>query len=298
MAIKCRDFERLFNELIDAGFPVMGQAAVGCDPTGARSPAASTAGPEPATTDQARLVLDHAARCRACGEVAARYEALRLALRAWGPPPAAPADLAERILAAVQAQAPPLPRGRAGTDRAQRFWRTGLPLANVAAAVVAAVTVGLLIPRLTIDQPRFKHRAPRISRSPNGGHGATSNPGSADARALNDAVAGATAATWDLARSTSEPAARISRQVLDAASGPELNPSLPAPGGDSVPVDSFGSLTPDSATAVAMLQQVGDRLATGVRPLSTTARQAFGFLLGPALSKPEVRTNPATAKGA
>jgi len=86
--------------------------------------------------------------------------------------------------------------------------------------------------------------------------------------------------------------------VLDAATGPELNPSLPSPGGDPVSVPSFGSLAPDSAAAVAMLQQVGDRLATGVRPLSTTARHAFGFLLGPAVARPEARTNPASAKGA
>jgi hypothetical protein len=288
--MKCRDFERACNELIDAGSPVTGQADVGGDPAGGRSPAASTAEPGPAASDGERLLLEHAAGCPACREVAARYETLRLALRAWGPPPAAPAGLAERILAAVQTQAPPLPRWRAATYRTQRFWRAGLPWATVAASVVAVVTVGLLIPRLTI-RPRTNRPTPRASLRPSGGHAASANAVSADARALNEAVAGATAATWDLARSASEPAARISRHVLDAATGPEQNPSLPAPGGDSVSVPSLGSLAPDSATAVAMLQQVGDRLSTGVRPLSMTARHAFGFLLGPAVAKPEVRTN-------
>jgi len=296
MAMNCRDFERTCNDLIDAGLPITSQADAGG--AGVGSPAASTAGREPAITDQARLLRDHAARCPACRDVAARYESLRLALRAWGPPPAAPAGLAERILAAAQAQAPPLPRWRPGTDRTRRFWRAGLPLAAVAAAVVAAVTVGLLIPKLTIDRPRMNQPTLRARMSPSGSQAASANAVSADSRALNDGVAGATAATWDLARSASEPAARISRQVLDAATGPELSPSLPAPGGDSVSVASLGSLAPVSATAVAMLQQVGDHLATGVRPLSTTARQAFGFLLGPPLAKPEARTNPASAKGA
>jgi len=254
--------------------------------------------PQPAANDRERLLLDHAAGCPACREVAARYETLRLALRVWGHPPAAPAGLADRILAAAQAQAQSLPRWRAGTYRTQRFWQAGLPLATVAAAVVAAVTVGLLMPKLTVDQPRLNHPTPGAAMSPRGGHPASASPASADARALNEAVAGATAATWDLARSASEPAARISRQVLDAATGPELNPSLPVPGGDSVSVPSLGSLAPDSATAVAMLQQVGDGLATRVGPLSTTARRAFGFLLGPTLAKPEVRTNPPAAKGA
>jgi hypothetical protein len=293
--MKCHEFERACNVLIDAGLPILGQLAVDGQPTGARSAAARTLEPEPAGTDLERLLLDHAAGCPACREVAARYETLRLALLAWGPPPAAPAGLADRILAAAQAPSQPSPRRRVGT---QRFWRVGLPLATVAASVMAAVSIGLLVPKLTIEQPRINHPGPRASLGPFGGHVASAKPASADALALHEAVAGATEATWDLARSASEPAARISRQVLDAATGPELNPVLPAFEADPVSIPSLGSLAPDSATAVAMLQQVGDRLATGVRPLSTTARHAFGFLLGPAVAKPEVRTNPAAAKGA
>ena len=126
----------------------------------------------------------------------------------------------------------------------------------------------------------------------------------ADARALNMALSEATAATWDLARSASEPAARISRQVLDAATGPDRSPAQPASvtGSGSVAatvsVPSLDSLAPDTAAAGAMLQQVGDRLTNGVRPLSDTARHAFGFLLGTALAKPEVPVNPPAQKGA
>ena len=32
MAIRCRDFERVFNELIDSGLPIAGSAAGGGDP--------------------------------------------------------------------------------------------------------------------------------------------------------------------------------------------------------------------------------------------------------------------------
>jgi hypothetical protein len=112
------------------------------------------------------------------------------------------------------------------------------------------------------------------------------------------ALSEATAATWDLARSASEPAARISRQVLDAATGPDRSPAQPASVVVAVSVPSLDSLAPDTAAAGAMLQQVGDHLTNGVRPLSNTARHAFGFLLGTALAKPEVPVNPPAQKGA
>ncbi len=272
MAIRCRDFERLCNELLDLG---------------------SLSAP-----DKERVLLDHAAGCSACRAVASRYQALRQALSAWVGPPAAPAGLAERILAAARAQSPPVPRRRGVTSRTQRFWRTGLPLATVAASVAALVTVGLLIPKLTIDQPGRTHRAPRVPERSSVEQGVGAHPILSDARALDEAVAGATAATWELARSASEPAARFGREVLDAATEPDRIRPDSSLGADSVAVLSFASLAPDSGTAAATLQQVGDRLASGVGPLSTTARHAFGFLLGPAVLKPEVRVKPPAAKGA
>ena len=117
-------------------------------------------------------------------------------------------------------------------------------------------------------------------------------------------MAEATAATWDLARSASEPAARISRQVLDAATQADHDPSLPTltpawePNAAGALVPSLAALAPDTAAAETALQQVGDHLATGVRPLSDTARHAFGFLLGPANAKTEVPANPPAPKGA
>src|SRR5262249_44438179 len=117
-----------------------------------------------------------------------------------------------------------------------------------------------------------------------------------DGLKLNEALARATEASWDLARSASEPAARLSRQLLVAATesgdpeSPETSRALSIP--------SLDAFAPDSAAAVATIQQVGDHLANGARPLSSSARQAFGFLLGPAPPKPEVRANSSGARGA
>src|SRR5262249_49119960 len=113
---------------------------------------------------------------------------------------------------------------------------------------------------------------------------------------LNEALASASEATWDLARSASEPAARLSRQFLDAAGDLDTPPEPRGSTAGSLP--SLLSFTPDSASAVETIQQVGDRLASGVRPLSSSARQAFGFLLGAPAPKPDVRANPPSARGA
>jgi hypothetical protein len=125
----------------------------------------------------------------------------------------------------------------------------------------------------------------------------------ADYRALNTALADATAATLDLAWAASEPAARISRQVIDAASE-QTSPTETAPAAahDSiamvVSVPSLDALAPDTAAAAAMWHHVGDSLAGGVRPLTSTARHAFGFLFGPAQAKPELNSRPRSEKGA
>ena len=56
MAIKCRDFERLFNELVDSDLPVTNPAAGGGDSTDGRRPVAISPDPEPVTTRaQARV---------------------------------------------------------------------------------------------------------------------------------------------------------------------------------------------------------------------------------------------------
>ena len=289
----CRDFERGWNELLDAGGPAIG---------GVEKPDPSTVAPRLAATaslsDLERTLRDHAADCPACRQVAARYQLLHRALGGWSAQPAPPVDLADRILAAAQS---PASRRRGARNRGARpIWRIGLPLATAAAAVIALVFV-----RPAIDGPRPERRTtapPALANNPPGGaishSDSGSGPVSADTRALDTALADATAATWDLARSASEPAARISLHVLDVATEPRPGSVDDGSSSFSVSVSSYVPAAPDSAAASAMLRQVGDSLASSVGPLSNTARHAFGFLLGPPPAKPEVRRIPPAAKGA
>jgi hypothetical protein len=140
--------------------------------------------------------------------------------------------------------------------------------------------------------------------------------GSSDRGALHEALAEAGSATWDLALAASEPAARISRDMLNATTqddqivpeAPSDRPRTSSAGSDTglnpvasgfpVSVLSFVPLTPDPAAASEVLQGVGDHFAAGVRPLSSTARHAFSFLFGPARDQAGPQTSPRAAKGA
>ncbi len=283
----------MWNELIDVGSPLFRRP----EPGEAGRPTPGMRETDEAVAGRERALLEHAASCRACGQIALRYQMLGRALRTWGPPPDAPAGLADRILAAVAEQTLPRSRLATGTTRARRFWRVGLPMAAAAAAIAAAITVGLLS-RLVIEPARRMQPGPLAATIP----APIRDLDGAGGQMLNTALADATDATWDLARSASEPAARISRQVFDAAISLEGTPAQPRIGGGAVPESvtglSLDALAYDSAAAVATLQQVGDHLASGVKPLSSTARQAFGFLLGPARPKPEVRAQLPAARGA
>jgi hypothetical protein len=108
--MNCRDFERCWNERLDA-----------------RSAA-------PAGLD--RAMEAHAADCPSCRALGARYQALAQALLAAGPSPAPPPGFADRVLAAAVAEA-----GR-GRLLALRLIRRLAPMA--AAAVVLAAGAVLL----------------------------------------------------------------------------------------------------------------------------------------------------------
>ena len=263
--MNCRDCVRICNELIEASSPSAG--------------------------DREKALLEHAAGCPACRQRLAGYQALRQAILAWGPPPAAPAALADRILVAARAQTPSLRQGYRTWGAVVRLPRSRPLMTAVAASILVIISAGV-ITMMTIDPSRGLDRvASATSKAQESRVSDTS-----EHPRLNEALASATAATWDLARSASEPAARLSRQFLDAATEAETEQSPSASASVSVP--SLNAFAPDSAAAVTTIQQVGDRLASGVRPLSSTARHAFGFLLGPAPPKPDPRANPPAAKGA
>ena len=196
-------------------------------------------------------------------------------------------------------------------DSVGRKWggQTETPVADRggagAAVAAAAIILAIALPALNRSIDRTQRNGhPVVSHHTPVGPDRDSATNAGDSRALDTALAEATAATWDLARSASEPAARISRDVLDAATSPDQPGAGNAAvtGSDSiattVSVPTLDSLVPDTAAAGAMLQQVGDRLSHGVRPLSDTARHAFGFLLGTTFSKPEAPANPPAQKGA
>lgn len=84
---------------------------------------------------------------------------------------------------------------------------------------------------------------------------------------LSGSLASATTATLDLARETSAPAARIGRLVLASAGTSETDASA-----------GLTSSQPAAASSFTVFGSVGN----GLRPLSGSARNAFGFLLGPA----------------
>jgi hypothetical protein len=297
----CRDFQRKWDELLDADARA---AAIGAESLSMPDGPTSSPSGEPGEAAQ----VDHAAGCPECRQLAARYRVLRQATRAWKSPPVAPADLADRILAAART-APSSARLISSGESRKRRWSRVLPLASmVAASIMIAVVLNRndgrpANPPTITSLPSDRDLQAVSSRS-------TRAPG--DRPALNRALAEATTATFDLARSASEPAARISRDMLKATAQPGEVGSDPQSearpeGGDrtgmvivdlAVQVPSLAPFAPDPSAASSALQQVGDHVAAGVRPLSDTARHAFGFLIGTAPDQAGPRTSPPSAGGA
>jgi hypothetical protein len=284
----CRDFEGTWNELLDAETRL--------------ARAAGSAGVSaPSLAEREQALSQHASECAACAKLSTRYQVLRRAIRAWAPPPAPSAALADRIITEMQAP----PRNAWAIYRTTEGpLRRSHVLAAVAAGWAAVLVIAVVLPRLNRSMNQALPLAQQIAfhNTPSDAKRRTALVAH-DARGLNLAFAEATAATWDLARSASEPAARISRDVLDAATKTDETEAEPASitstgrGKSAGPVPSLDSLVPDAA-AGAVLQQVSDHFAEGVRPLSDTARQAFGFLRAPTIVKPEVRFNSPAQKGA
>jgi len=212
--MRCRDTERLWNELLDAR-------------------------DKPRPDLEIRLET-HAATCPSCARVATRYRTLREALNAWAPTAIASAEFVERLHNLPHDSPAIVP-----FSQSRMIARSGW--LSAAAAVVIAVAIGW---RVGWFSGAPKTEPPVAQAAP---------------RSISDALAEATSATLDLARETSAPAGRFGRVVLASTSLPEAEPSL------SLPV----SLVPTAE----ILEAVGGRIGAGVRPLSGSARQAFGFLI-------------------
>lgn len=227
--------------------------------------------------DRERSLRKHAEACPSCQVRHRQFETLRQAIEVWAVrPEASPTtspDLTERIIEI--AARPELIAPVSG-----RSWFVRPRLAGLALASAAAVLLAVFGPTLRSRPPRTAP-APAADRSMERG-------------LLGGAVDDATAASWQLARLASEPAKRLGKEMIDASfqrgAGSFQEAGLPSS-------SDFPSLDPESFSP-DLLNQMGDLLAAGVRPLSTSARQAFGFLLAPTSEKLERPVVRPTAKGA
>ncbi len=197
----------------------------------------------------------HAASCEPCRATSARYRVLRGAVAALARP-AIPAGSMARLRDLR------VPATRAASPSGLRWaW---VPLAS-AAALLAIAQLG--------DRGPREPAGPGPAGPPPLGVRAAAGP-------LGRALAEASRATIELAREASAPAARIGREALD------LDDLAGGPPGELAPID--GGSSPD---APGLFREVGERVNAGVRPITGSARHAFGFLLGP----PPGPTNPPPA---
>jgi hypothetical protein len=226
--MNCRDFESLIQSQMDE------RAAV--------------------SADVERAWESHGSACAPCRATASRYQVLRQVIAATAPPPAAPADFADRFM--EKWDRAPMPDAIHPRIRAWTSWPILVPCA--AAAVLFLVAWSGV---------RGGRREPKANP---GRPVATEVASAHDPDELSRALAEATAATWDLARATSAPAARVGMEIIDADTFSPATLSLALPG--------------DPGDTSDVLQGVGDRVNDGIRPLSGTALHAFGFLLGSPLA--------------
>ena len=263
--MNCHEFERSWAVLLDALTPDHNSSA----------PGPNTAGE---LAELERAVLGHAQTCATCRTAHARYQTLHEALCHWllrPRPSSVPSpQLIEHILAVTS---------RSPWRRAS--WRIAVEMVTGLAASVLI----LLLVRSVSEPGRPEKGAIRP------GAVATSGPG------LSQALADATAATLDLAWTTSEPAARLGWEVLAAGTKDGGGTAVVDP--DEPHADGLISLTsvlrgvPQPLDG-SLLQDVGDGLSASVRPLSSSALKAIEFLRTPAPEKHDRSTRPPASKGA
>ena len=194
--------------------------------------------------DPAALAIDssealdaHASACAPCRRLAAGFRLMASPL----PPPAVPYGLADRAVDAWSLS----------DDRARRIPRLAQRGRVMGWATAAAVLVILVPPSGRMG------REPMLPGVP---------PPAPAARPWTTALAEATAATLDLAREASAPAARIGQDVLLAGRSADV----------SWPVAIERPAAPSE-----MLESMSRSVNSSVRPLTGSARRAFSFLIAP-----------------
>ena len=262
--MNCQECDQTWNLILDAE-------------SSARRPFLAEIEPSPQTlAEREQAAHIHARTCPRCQQACSRYETLRQALRAWlsqARPEIGPAEaLLKRVMAEQQTR----------PGRHTRHWRTVFSLTAAACLLVLA--------RIPWKQVISDFGDREGVRKPVNGSVLRPARNQNVSRVLSEALADATDATWDLARTTSEPAARLGRQVLESAARVDRTAAstVNSHGPSSPGLESLADVLPtvsQSSPATDLLQQVEDGFSASVQPLSSTARQAFGFLRHPALDK-------------
>jgi hypothetical protein len=218
---------------------------------------------EAASAEVERDWESHRSECPECRAEAQRYQALRRAIGAWVTVPAPSADFADRFLLQWEQSGAAVPATPGRGRRIWEYWPAALPIA------AAAVLLLMVLPGVRRERPAKPAETP------------PSLTDDIDPDAFSDALAEATSATWELARATSVSAPRVGLAVFEAGELPEstasLRPASPQNAGPASDVLPDAHLDDDDA-----------------RPLSGSARHAFGFLLGPDPPQPEALPSSST----
>jgi hypothetical protein len=202
--------------------------------------------------------MRHADACQRCGRLARGYERLDRAVASLSAVHPVDPHLSARILTAYQDQiSAPLEKWDsyepAVPFRSRRLMRVRW-IAAAAAVLMGVFAIGRFA--------GINRSAPELASNP--------APPVIAPRPIGEVFSDATAATASLARETSEPAARLGRDVLASAAAavPVTSTEIPSkPSSDR------------SASPIFDFRRIGDGVQSGLSPISRPARHAFGFLV-------------------
>jgi hypothetical protein len=197
--MNCQEFDEIWNRLLDdetlAGYKRFAGLEV----------------PPHELVELEGVAIQHARKCQRCCQAQAWNRKLREALRAW-----AVGDR-KTLAHSPRLEGCSLAEPSLGSPRLPRRWKARLSAgaALVAAAILIAVVLTSAPDRLWHTDREGNH--PGRGTSLDLAADSRSTARQADAKLLSEAVSDATAATWNLARSTSQPAAWLGRDVFKAA---------------------------------------------------------------------------------